>query len=112
MGLRTDAEELIQVLESVDAGLAGFQGSSDHMEYTRHLHRNLLSLVEELREHIGAKSDRSEIQRTMAEIKEVMYEVNGAANKGEMRICEEGVLGAFWKLSTIFQEARYGDEDL
>ncbi len=101
MGLRTDAEELIQVLESLDAGLAGFQGSSDQMEYTRHLHRNLLSLVEELREHIGAKSDRSEILRTMAEIKEVMYEVGGAANKGEMRICEEG---AGWRRRRLGQD--------
>ena len=112
MGLRADAEELIQVLESVGAGLADFQGSSDQMEYTEHVHRRLLPLVEELREHVGVRSDRSEILRTMAEIKEVMYEVSGAANKGEMRICAEGIFDTFWKLSTIFQEQRYRDEDL
>ncbi len=112
MGLRADAEELIQVLESVGAGLADFQGSSDQMEYTEHVHRRLLPLVEELREHVGVRSDRSEILRSMAEIKEVMYEVSGAANKGEMRICAEGILDTFWKLSTIFQEQRYRDEDL
>jgi len=50
--------------------------------------------------------------RTMAAIKEVMHEVNGAATKGEMDICAEGVLSRFWDLSTIFQEQRYRDERL
>jgi len=40
----------------------------------------------------------------------VMHEVNGASTKGEMKICEAGVLEAFWDLSAIFQERRYRDE--
>jgi len=39
-----------------------------------------------------------------------MYEVNGAAKKGEMDIFPEGLLNRFWQLSTIFQEQRYRDE--
>jgi len=41
-----------------------------------------------------------------------MYEVNGAAKKGEMDIFPEGLLNRFWQLSTIFQEQRYRDERL
>jgi len=110
MGLRGDAEKLLETLESVAAGLAAFQGSPVQMEYTGHLRRRLVPLVEELRSLIEGRVDRSEIIRTMAAIKEVMHEVNGASTKGEMKICEAGVLEAFWDLSAIFQERRYRDE--
>jgi len=112
MGLRRDAERLLETLESVVAGLTAFQGSPVQMEYTDHLGRRLVPLVEELRSLIEERVDRSEIMRTMAAIKEVMHEVNGAATKGEMDICAEGVLSRFWDLSTIFQEQRYRDERL
>ncbi len=111
MGLRTEAGKLIATLESVATGLAEFRGSSVQMEYTRHLHRRLLPLIGELRDHIAAKSERSEALRTMAEIKEVMCEVSGAATKGEMTVGEAGILDTFWHLSTIFQEQRYRNED-
>jgi hypothetical protein len=110
MGLRRDAERLLETLASVTTGLAAFQGSVVQMEYTEHLRRRLGPLVEELRSLIEERADRSDILRAMAAIKEVMHEVNGAATRGEMNFCEAGVLGTFWKLSTIFQEQRYRDE--
>lgn len=112
MGVRRDAERLLETLESVAAGLAAFQGFPAQMEYTDHLRRRLVPLVEGLRSLIERRVDRLEIMRTMAAIKEVMHEVNGAATKGEMKICEEGALETFWDLSTIFQEQRYRDERL
>jgi len=112
MRLRRDAERLLETLESVAAGLAAFQGSPVQTEYTDQLCRRLVPLVEELRSMIEERVDRSEIMRSMAAIKEVMHEVNGASTKGEMKICEAGVLEAFWDLSAIFQEHRYRDERL
>jgi len=112
MGLRTDAEKLIQALEAVAAGLVSFRGSSVQMEYTEHLRRRLVPLVEELKALINDRADRLEILRTMAELKEVMHEVTGAATKGEMNICHEGVLKRFWDLSTSFQELRYRNKQL
>jgi hypothetical protein len=112
MGLRQDAEGLIETLRFVAAGLAAFQGSSGQAEYVRHLHRRLVPLIDDLRDQIAQRADRSDILRAMGEIKEVMNEVNGAATKGEMNIFEPGVLNRFWHLSTIFQEARYRDEAL
>lgn len=112
MGLRADVETLIEALESVASGLTDFQGFADHMAYAKHLNHRLLPLIEDLRDQVAAGSDRSRILRTMAEIKDVMSEVNGAATKGEMAICKEGILDTFWRLSTIFQEERYRDERL
>lgn len=112
MRLRADVETLIEALESVASGLTGFQGSADHMTYAKHLRRRLLPLIEDLRDQVAAGSGRSGILRTMAEIKEVMSEVSAAATKGEMAICQEGILDTFWRLSTIFQEQRHRDEHL
>lgn len=112
MGLRTDTEKLVQSLESVSAGLADFHGSAAQTEYTRHLHQRLLPLVEELKSLVRERADRPALLRIIAEIKEVMYEVNGAATKGEMAICGEEILTTFWNLCTIFQEQRYRDEAL
>jgi hypothetical protein len=72
----------------------------------------LVPLVENLRSLIDGRADRSEILQAMAEITAVMYEVNGAATKGEMDIFPEGLLNRFWQLSTLFQEHRYRDERL
>lgn len=110
MGLRADVKTLIEALKSVASGLADFEGSFDHMAYAKHLGHRLVPLIEDLRDQVAAGSDRSEILRTMAEIKEVMSEVSAAATKGEMAICKEGILDTFWRLSTIFQEQRYRDE--
>lgn len=95
MKLRAAAEKLIQTLESVLAGLADFRGSHVQTEYTKHLHQRLLPLVHELKSLVGDRADRSEILTVMAAIKEVMYQVNGAATKGEMAICGEEILNTF-----------------
>jgi hypothetical protein len=81
------------------------------IEYARHLQRRLVPLVEDLRSLIDQQADRSALLRTMAEIKEVMYDVNGAATKGEMDIFPEGLLKRFWQLSTMFQDQRYHNEN-
>jgi len=112
MGLWEDAQRLLETLQSVAASLGAFRGSPVQREYTEHLQRRLVPLVEDLRSLIDKRTDHSEILRAMAEIKGVMYEVNGAAKKGEMDIFPEGLLNRFWQLSTIFQEQRYRDERL
>lgn len=112
MGLRADVEILIGALESVASGLSDFQGSADHTAYAKHLNHQLLPLIEDLRDQVAVRSERSEILRTMAGIKEVMSEVSAAATKGEMSTCKEGVLDTFWCLATIFQKQRYRDEQL
>ncbi len=110
MGLREDTQRLLETLQAVAARLGAFRGSPVQKEYTDHLQRRLVPLVEDLRLMIEERTDRPEILRAMAEIKEVMSEVNGAATKGEMAIFPEGLLNRFWQLSTIFQEQRYRDE--
>lgn len=110
MGLWEDAQRLIETLQSVAARLGAFRGSPVQKEYTDHLQRRLVPLVERLRSMIDERTDRSEILGAMAEIKAVMYEVNGAATKGEMDIFPEGLLNRFWQLSTIFQEQQYHGE--
>ena len=112
MGLWEDAQRLLETLQSVGARLGAFRGSPVQREYTEHLQRRLVPLVEDLRLLINKRTDHSEILGAMAEIKAVMYEVNGAATKGEMDIFPEGLLNRFWQLSTIFQGERYRDERL
>jgi hypothetical protein len=110
MGLREDTQRLLETLQSVAARLGAFRGSPAKREYTDHLQRRLVPLVEDLRSLIDGRADRAEILRAMAEITAVMHEVNGAATKGEMNLFPEGLLNQFWQLSTIFQEQRYRDE--
>jgi hypothetical protein len=112
MGLREDAQRLLEALQSVAAGLGAFRGSPVQKEYAEQLQRRLVPLVEDLRLLIDERADYSEVLRAMAEIKSVMYEVNGAATKGEMNIVPDGLLNRFWQLLTIFQEQRYRDERL
>jgi len=78
MGLREDAEKLLETLTSIAAGLGEYQGSPVQMKYTHHLRHRLGPLIEELRALIDGRFDRSEILRAMVEIKAMMYEVSGA----------------------------------
>lgn len=78
MGLREDAETLLETLTSIAAGLGAFHGSPVQAKYVRHLHRRLLPLIAELTDMIGRQADRSELLRTMAEVEAVMHEVSGA----------------------------------
>lgn len=110
MTLKTKSRELRTALEAIISGLERYD-KDDRSRYTKELAASLTPSVSRLKKAIEEKN-REEAKDALADISEVMYEVNGAATKGEIDFISSKILNTYWDLKTIFQELRYRDEDL
>lgn len=110
MTLKAKARELCVALESITDGLEGYD-KDDRCRYTKQLAEILRPSVHGLKKAIEEKN-REEAKDALADISEIMYEVNGAATKGEIDFISSKILNTYWDLKTIFQELRYRDEQL
>ena len=110
MSLRTDAQELAAILWCVVDALQRFQDVS-RRRYTMELAGRLDPLVRQFDEAIRHRS-RAAATDALDDIKPVIYEVTGAATKGELKIFSDHTLDRYYGLATIFQESRYAAETL
>lgn len=110
MTLKSKARELCIALESITAGLERYD-KDDRSRYTKQLAEILRPSVHKLEKAIEEKN-REEAKDALADISEIMHEVNGAATKGEIDFTSSEILNTYWDLNTIFQELRYRDEQL
>src|SRR5262245_59183304 len=111
MTLATQAQELVRVLQAVVTSLAGFDPPAQR-DYTRAMADRLRPLIAELQSAVASERSRSDAERVLADISELMHEVNGAATKGEMDIFTDDTLERYWHLSTLFQESRFSGQSL
>jgi len=109
--LATQAQELVRVLRAVIAALDRFDRLGQR-DYTTGLAERLRPLLAEFQSAVIEERSRPAAERVLADIKEVMHEVNGAATKGEMDIFSDATLDRFWDLSTLFQESRLSGQSL
>lgn len=107
MTLATQAQELVCTLQSVVSDLDRYG-----LDYTAKLAGRLRLLVAELQSAVITQHSRPEAERVLANISELMHEVNGAATKGEMAIFADDTLDKYWHLSTVFQESRFAEQTL
>ena len=109
--LATQAQELVRVLQAVVAALDRFDRLGQR-DYTTGLAKRLRPLLAEFQSAVIEERSRPAAEGALADIKEVMHEVNGAATKGEMDIFSDATLARFWDLSTLFQESRFSGQSL
>jgi hypothetical protein len=98
---------LVRALQAVIAALDRFD-----RDYTRAMADKLRPLVAELHSAVVSEHSRPAAERVLADINELMHNVNGAATKGEMDIFADDTLDRYWRLSTLFQESRFSGESL
>ena len=107
MTLRTEANRLINVLESVCAALEAFG-----TERTNRYATQLRPLVDQFRRAVIEDRSRDRAEAALRDIKPIMDEISATATKGEMAIFTGGELDEWWELSSIFQESRFSGESL
>ena len=107
MTLASQAQELVRTMQSVVTSLARYG-----LDYTGTLADRLRPLVAELQSAIITRRSRPDAERVLADMSELMHEVNGAATKGEMAIFPDDTLDRYWHLSTIFRESRFAGQTL
>lgn len=110
MTLKAKARELCIALEAIVSGLERYD-KDYRSRYTKELAAGLAPSVSRLKRALEER-DREEAKDALADISEVMYEVNGAATKGEIDFIPPKALNTYWELRTIFQEMRYRDQKL
>ncbi len=111
MTLKADAQRLCSALETIVKGLETYD-KDDRRDYTKALAASLRMRVRNFREAIDESRSREQAKEVLEEMTELMYEVNGAATKGEIDFVSGKVLATYWQLRTIFREARFRDEPL
>ena len=109
--LATQAQELVRVLQAVVAALERFDRLGQR-DYTAGLARRLRPLVAVFQSAVIVERSRPAAERALADLKELMHEVNGAATKGEIDIFPDDTLNRYWALSTLFQESRFSGQSL
>ena len=111
ISLATQAQELVRVLQAVVAALDRFDRPGQ-CDYTTGLAERMRPLLAEFQSAVINERNRPAAERALADIKEVMHAVNGAATKGEMDIFSDATLDRFWDLSMLFQERRFLGQSL
>ncbi|GAB1263818.1 hypothetical protein [Aurantivibrio infirmus] len=111
MTLASEAKELAETLQAIVNGLESYDLDS-RREYTSKMAQRLKPLVNSFRDIVVVEKSKNDAKLQLDEIRELMYNVNGAATKGEIDFVSGSVLNRYWKLSTIFQESRYVHESL
>jgi hypothetical protein len=111
MTLTSQAQKLVRVLQAVVSALDRFDRPTQR-DYAHAMADRLRPLVTELQSAVVSKRSRSDATRALADINELMHEVNGAATKGEMDISADDTLDRFWHLSILFQESRFSGQSL
>jgi hypothetical protein len=111
MTLTSQAQKLVRVLQAVVSALDRFDRPTQR-DYAHAMADRLRPLVTELQSAVVSKRSRSDATRALADINELMHEVNGAATKGEMDIFTDDTLDRFWHLSILFQESRFSGQSL
>lgn len=99
------------MLQAVVTALARFDRPTQR-DYTHSLADRLRPLVAELQSAVVSERSRSDAERVLADISELMHEVNGAATKGDMDIFADDTLDRYWHLSTVFRESRFAGQTL
>ncbi len=108
MTLKDKALELADTLRKIVQCLRAYG-----IEYTSQLANILNPQVEALFIAIHEERSRSHAADILTDIAPTMYEVNGAATKGDMDIfLGTDLLNRYWDLETIFRESRYSNESL
>jgi flagellar biosynthesis/type III secretory pathway protein FliH len=111
MTLATQVHELVRVLQAVVTALDCFNRPAQ-CDYTRSMADRLRPLVAELLSAVVSKRSRSDAESALADISELMRDVNEAATKGEMDIFADDTLDRYWHLSTLFRESRFSGQSL
>jgi hypothetical protein len=111
MTLATQAHELVQLLRAVVVALDRFD-CYEQREYTRSLADRLRPFAAQFETAVVSERHRASAERVLADLAQVMDEVNGAATKGEMEIFDDDTLSRYWDLSTIFQDSRFSGQSL
>ena len=109
--LATQAQELVRVLQAVVTALDQFDRPV-RRDYTRAMADRLRPLVVEFQSAVVSERSRLLAERALADIKELMHDVNGAATIGDMDIFPSDTLNRYWNLSTLFQESRFSGQSL
>lgn len=109
--LATQAKELVCVLQAVVAALDRFDRPGQR-DYTTGLAERMRPPLAAFQSAVIKERNRPAAERALADIKEVMHAVNGAATKGEMDIFSDATLDRFWDLSMLFEDRRFSGESL
>jgi hypothetical protein len=111
MSLASEAQELIESLKLVVAGLERYDKDS-RRDYTTKMAARLKPLVESFDRIVTIDKSKELAKQQFDEIRELMHNVNGAYAKGDIYFVEDSVLDKYWQHHTIFQESKYVHESL
>jgi hypothetical protein len=111
MSLASEAQELIESLKLVVAGLEAYDKDS-RSDYTMKMAARLKPLVESFDRIVTVDKSKELAKQQFDEIRELMHNAMGAYTKGDVYFVEDSVLDKYWQHHTIFQESKYAHESL
>jgi hypothetical protein len=107
MSLRNDAAELSRVLHQIVEGAI--------VSPSRHIADLAVSIAPGVLEYDRAVFDlrsRESASDALDSIVDNMNALSAAVTRGELPLFGDKVLGAYWRLYTIFRESKYRDQTL
>jgi hypothetical protein len=107
MSLRKDAIELSRVLSEIVASASNRRSGS-----IAELARSVAENVAKYDRAVFEKRSRVEASDALADFAEVVSALSAASTKSELDLFEGELLSRYWRLHTIFREARYRDQSL